>query len=100
MRRSSLVSAAAVLIALTVAGCNQSSNKNHTANTPAMTTGAKETRGGFRAACREDIRQYCASQRGRERRECLETHKSQLSESCRALLDSRGAGRVRRRRSF
>ena len=99
MRTRSLVSASAVLAALAVAGCNQSPHKNNTANPPAMTTTVKPAE-TFREACRQDFRQFCAGQRGRERRDCLEQHKSQLSDTCKAFLDSRGERRMRRRRAF
>ncbi|HWA91786.1 MAG TPA: hypothetical protein VG889_17240 [Rhizomicrobium sp.] len=49
---------------------------------------------GLRRACREDIEQYCvASQRGRERRQCLESHMDKLSADCKQALAERHGGR-------
>jgi hypothetical protein len=98
MRTRFLLSAATMSIALAVAGCHQPSHKNNAPNAPAMTTGAPAE--NFREACRQDMRQYCSGQRGPERRQCLELHKSQLSEGCKAFLDSRGNRGSRRRRAL
>jgi hypothetical protein len=52
---------------------------------------------GLRRACASDLQQYCASaERGRARRECLESHLSQLSADCKAAVEARGHGRRRR----
>ena len=46
---------------------------------------------GLRRECRSELEQYCASsQRGRERRQCLEDHRDKLSEGCKTALDARG----------
>ncbi len=57
--------------------------------------------GGLRRACRNDIEQYCAAdQRGRDRRECLQSHMDKLSADCKTALqnrmDRRGGGRRNR----
>jgi hypothetical protein len=54
---------------------------------------------GLRRTCAEDLEKYCAGQdRGRARRECLQSHMDQLSADCKAALQER-EGR-RRRRDF
>lgn len=46
---------------------------------------------GLKRACRADIEQYCvASQKGRERRQCLQSHIDKLSEGCKQAMTERG----------
>ena len=46
--------------------------------------------GGIRRACEADIEQFCAAdQRGRDRRECLESHKDKLSQACKTAMEER-----------
>lgn len=46
---------------------------------------------GLKRACRADIEQYCvASQKGRERKQCLESHLDKLSDGCKQALTERG----------
>jgi hypothetical protein len=48
---------------------------------------------GLKRACRADIEQFCAaSQKGRERRQCLESHSDKLSDGCKQALSERGSG--------
>ncbi|MBV9993511.1 MAG: hypothetical protein JOZ72_19720 [Alphaproteobacteria bacterium] len=64
---------------------------------------AGERRGhGLRRECRSELEQYCAaSQRGRERVECLQNHRDKLSDACKTAVDERanrrGGGRRRDR---
>lgn len=64
--------------------------------------GDKDHRGGgLRRACRNDIEQYCAAdQRGRDRRECLQSHMDKLSADCKTAVQNRmnrrGGGRRNR----
>jgi hypothetical protein len=52
--------------------------------------------GGLRRVCAADLDKYCAGQeRGRARRDCLQTHLDQLSADCKAAVQERG-GRRRR----
>lgn len=82
-----------LLVCSALVACNQQTNKNQAQNFGG--------RGGLKRACAADIQQYCSQQRGRERRDCLQSHISQLSESCKSALASRGGGRMgRRRRDF
>jgi len=57
---------------------------------------------GLRRECRAELEQYCAaSQRGRERIQCLQGHSDKLSAGCKQALDERlsrrGGGRKRDR---
>lgn len=53
---------------------------------------------GLRKECRADLEQYCAaSQRGRERLECLQSHRDKLSDDCKKALDDRLARRGHKR---
>jgi hypothetical protein len=46
--------------------------------------------GGLRRACRADIEQFCAAdQKGRDRRECLQTHIDKLSADCKTAIQDR-----------
>ena len=93
MRTSPLLLAA--LIGFGLAGCDR-----HPAGTAARETiraerGARAGGGGhgLKRECREDIEQYCvASQKGRERRQCLESHIDKLSAGCKQALSERRGG--------
>jgi len=63
-----------------------------------------EHRGGLRRACRADLEQYCAAdQKGRDRRECLQSHIDKLSADCKTAVQDRmnrhGGGRKNRDKS-
>jgi Cysteine rich repeat len=46
--------------------------------------------GGLKRVCRSDIEQYCAAdQKGRDRRECLESHMDKLSADCKTAVQER-----------
>lgn len=62
--------------------------------------GGRAGRGhGLRRVCADELQKYCAGdERGRQRRECLQTHLDQLSADCKAALEARG--NRRRRRDF
>ena len=52
---------------------------------------------GLRRACAADLQQYCeGKERGRARRECLQSHMAQLSAECKAAVEARGRGHRRR----
>jgi len=45
---------------------------------------------GMRRACRDDLEKFCAAdQKGRDRRECLQTHVSEISADCKAAVEAR-----------
>jgi hypothetical protein len=57
--------------------------------------------GGLKRTCRNDIEQYCtADQKGRDRRECLQSHLDKLSADCKTAvqerMNRRGGGRRNR----
>ena len=52
--------------------------------------GERGERGGLRRACEADIEQFCAAdQKGRDRRECLESHLDKLSNDCKTAIEAR-----------
>ena len=52
--------------------------------------GERGAHGGLRRACEADLEQYCAAdQKGRDRRECLESHLDKLSADCKAAVEAR-----------
>jgi hypothetical protein len=59
---------------------------------------------GLKKACAEDLSKYCTGQdRGRERRDCLQSHLDQLSADCKAAVAARGerrSGGRRHKRDF
>lgn len=55
---------------------------------------------GLRRACRSELEQYCAaSQRGRERVQCLQNHRDKLSDDCKKAVDERANRRGGRRQN-
>ena len=45
---------------------------------------------GLRRACRDDLEKFCAAdQKGRDRRECLQTHLNELSTDCKTAVEAR-----------
>jgi hypothetical protein len=79
-----------LVFCVALAACNQQTNKNQNQS-------AEGGRHGLRRACATEIQQYCTGQRGRERRDCLQTHQAQLSEACKTALTEKGARRTGRR---
>jgi len=70
-------------------------------NQEAPRTNAREGRRGrghgLRRACAEELEKYCAGKdRGRQRRECLQSHMDQLSADCKTALQERGERRRHR----
>jgi hypothetical protein len=56
-------------------------------------------RHGLRRECRDDIEKFCAAdQTGRDRRQCLESHLSELSADCKTAVEARGRKGGRRNR--
>jgi hypothetical protein len=48
-------------------------------------------RNGLRRECRDDLEKFCAAdQTGRDRRQCLQSHLSELSADCKTAVESRG----------
>jgi hypothetical protein len=89
---------ALVLLSVPISSCNQQTNRHAGVHERGE---GREARGGrgLRKACGADLQKYCASQeRGRERRDCLQSHVDQLSADCKAALQARGEHR--RRRNF
>ena len=93
-----------VLALLLVLGCVPlaSCNQQRTAHREAVherDRGDRGRHGGLRRVCAADMDKYCSGQnRGRARRDCLQSHVDQLSADCKAAVQQRG-GR-RRRRDF
>jgi Cysteine rich repeat len=97
--------AALMVACVPLAACNQQANRqhNHAARESERGNAVQETeqgrgRGrGLRRACASEIQQYCANEeRGRARRECLQSHMDKLSADCKSAVESRGQGRRRR----
>jgi hypothetical protein len=45
---------------------------------------------GLRRACRDDLAKFCAAdQKGRDRRQCLQSHLSELSADCKTAVEAR-----------
>jgi hypothetical protein len=52
--------------------------------------GERGAHGGIRRACEADMEQFCAAdQKGRDRRECLQSHMDKLSADCKAAIEAR-----------
>jgi hypothetical protein len=103
MNASRILPRAGLLLVLALAACNQQPVKKqqNTSSSTATTTTQQATTGerhrGLRKACATELAQYCpGDQRGRARRDCLQSHMDQLSADCKASLESRGAGRAGR----
>ncbi len=89
----SVVALLLVLTAVPLASCNQ----QRTANKEAVHERGRGGHGGLRRVCSADLDKYCAGQdRGRARRDCLQTHLDQLSADCKAAVQARGERRRRR----
>ncbi|MFL5237778.1 MAG: hypothetical protein ACJ8EL_09285 [Rhizomicrobium sp.] len=83
--RKSVLSLALTLVCVPLAACNQQQSNKQAVH--------ERARGGhgLKKACAEDLSKYCAGQdRGRERRDCLQTHLDQLSADCKAAVSARG----------
>ena len=88
-----------VLALLLILGCVPlaSCNQQRTAHKEAVHERARGGHGGLRRACAADLDKYCAGQdRGRARRDCLQSHADQLSADCKAAVQARGERRRRR----
>jgi hypothetical protein len=82
-----------MLAVVPLAACNQQQNKAPVVHERGAGGGGH----GLRKACAADLEKFCAGQeRGRERRECLQSHLDQLSSDCKAAVQARGEGRRRR----
>jgi hypothetical protein len=58
-----------------------------------------ERRHGLKRACRDDLHKYCAGEeRGRARRQCLQSHLNELTSECKTAVESRGHKGGRRHR--
>ncbi len=84
-----------------LSACNQQPVKKATSIFKQERRGDHERRRGgghgLKRACAADLEKYCAGQdRGRARRECLQSHLDQLSADCKTAVESRGKGRRRR----
>jgi hypothetical protein len=80
------------VLALGLQGCDQKGSFK----------GLRGDRGGghgLRKECRADLEKYCAdSQKGRARRQCLQSHRSEISAGCATALDARKGGHKRDRK--
>jgi hypothetical protein len=85
------LTALACLLCLTTIACKpQQAAKSVVREQRIERHGEKNGHGGLRRACRADIEQFCAAdQKGRDRRECLQTHIDKLSADCKTALQDR-----------
>ena len=90
---------------LPLAACNQqqaAKKENKLERTLGIDRGDRGDRGGrghgLKRACAADIEKFCGNDRGRERRQCLQTHLDQLAADCKEAVEKRGAGRRNRDR--
>ena len=83
----------AALMCLGIAGCERHSGQAERLGARAAGHGMRGERGGhggIRRACEADIEQFCAAdQKGRDRRECLQSHMDKLSADCKAAIEAR-----------
>ena len=78
--------------AIALSACNQQPAKK-SESAPVMQT-AERHGGGLRKACASELQKYCSGdERGRARRECLESHMSELSDTCKGTIQARGERR-------
>jgi hypothetical protein len=97
-----------LVLLIALAACNQQPAKQAQSNSAPANTATQqqqqatgERHRGLKKACATELAQYCpGDQRGRARKECLQSHADQLSADCKAALDARGAGRGGRRRGL
>jgi hypothetical protein len=86
----------AALMCLGIAGCERHGGQAERMGARAVGHGMRGERGergghgGIRRACEADIEQFCAAdQKGRDRRECLQSHMDKLSADCKAAIEAR-----------
>lgn len=98
-----------LVLLIALAACNQQPAKQAQSNSAPANTATQqqqqaaggERHRGLKKACATELAQYCpGDQRGRARKECLQSHADQLSADCKAALAARGAGRGGRRRGI
>ena len=53
----------------------------------AMAQNANPPAGGY-AACRDDIRKYCAAKQGPDRRKCMRANLRKLTKDCKAAMET------------
>lgn len=85
MKITSMCFASALLLASTGVGFAQAPDNNAPAS-PGMSSGAMASGGGRMAACRDDAAKFCAGKTGADRRACLTTNMSGLSDGCKAAI--------------
>jgi hypothetical protein len=86
MKTSSMYFASILLLASAGSGFAQAPD-NAPPATPGASSGAMASGGGGRmAACRDDASKFCSGKTGAERRACLTTNMSSLSDGCKAAL--------------
>ena len=93
MKISSMCFASIVLLASAGSGFAQAPD-NAAPASPGASSGAMTSGGGGRmAACRDDASKYCAGKTGADRRACLTTNMTSLSDGCKAAMAAAsGAG--------
>ena len=84
----------AALMSVGIAGCERHPGQAERMGARAAGHGMRGERGGghggIRRACEADIEQFCAAdQKGRDRRECLQSHMDKLSADCKAAIEAR-----------
>ena len=83
-----------LLAVVPLAACNQQASKAPVVHERERGGGGGH---GLRKVCAADMEKFCAGQeRGRGRRECLQSHLDQLSADCKAAVQARGQGHRRR----
>lgn len=101
-----LLPLAILALAAPIAGCDQNKHgasivKQRVLRGVLRGAGHEGVRGarhhGLRRVCAADIQKYCQTEdRGRARRQCLQSHLDQLSADCKTAVEQRGRGRRRR----
>lgn len=84
----------AALMSVAIAGCERHPGQAERMGARAVGHGMRGERGGghggLRRACEADIEQFCAAdQKGRDRRECLQSHMDKLSADCKTAIEAR-----------
>jgi hypothetical protein len=87
----SLICLTSILL-LGSAGIGMAQTPDNAQANPGMSSGAAPAGGGRMAACRDDATKYCSGKTGADRRACLTTNMSSLSDGCKTALSAASGG--------